>query len=170
MESCKLQEYICRATNLDGMKSIGVARSGSQKNTFKNDKWCSIKSKLIHINEWLFNCFTFVVKSKLLTAHTFLSPISRDFVFHFATRIDLCDIENPWNFFRLFMSTETEVNKWCRRNSLLVRQLPYTSKIQNGRRSSEGEKCYGIMVFKVSALEERYYAARGTGTIKRPWG
>lgn len=65
--------------------------------------------------------------------------------------LTFADLENPWNFFRLFMSTETEVNDWCRRNGLLVSQLPCTSKKQNGRRSSEGEKCDGIMVLKESA-------------------
>lgn len=65
--------------------------------------------------------------------------------------LTFADLENPWNFFRLFMSTETEVNDWCRRNGLLVSQLPCSSKKQNGRRSSEGEKCDGIMVLKESA-------------------
>lgn len=65
--------------------------------------------------------------------------------------LTFADLENPWNFFRLFMSTETEVNDWCRRNGLLVSRLPCTSKKQNGRRSSEGEKCDGIMVLKESA-------------------
>lgn len=44
--------------------------------------------------------------------------------------LTFADLENPWNFFRLFMSTETEVNDWCRRNGLLVSQLPCTSKKQ----------------------------------------
>lgn len=65
--------------------------------------------------------------------------------------LTFADLENPWNFFRLFMSNETDVNDWCRRNGLLVSRLPCTSKKQNGRRSSEGEKCDGIMVLKESA-------------------
>ncbi|XP_062594545.1 uncharacterized protein LOC134255960 [Saccostrea cucullata] len=61
------------------------------------------------------------------------------------------DLENPWNFFRLFMREEAQVNEWCRKNGLLVTQLPCTSKKKNGSRSSEGEKCNGNMVLRESA-------------------
>ena len=65
--------------------------------------------------------------------------------------INFADLENPWNFFRLFMSEEAVVNEWCRRNGLLVQELPCTSKKKNGRRSLDEEQCSGTMVLKSSA-------------------
>lgn len=55
--------------------------------------------------------------------------------------ITFTDLEHPWNFFKLFMSEEAEVNEWCRKKC----------KKHNGRRSSESEQCDGTMVLKESA-------------------
>ena len=74
--------------------------------------------------------------------------------------ITFSDLENPWNFFRLFMSDENEVNEWCRKNGLLVREFPCTSRKQNNRRSYDGVQCDGTMVLKESS-------ARAGGQILR---
>ena len=34
--------------------------------------------------------------------------------------IEIKDLENPWNFFFLFLSSDSIVNSWCRANRLLA--------------------------------------------------
>ena len=46
--------------------------------------------------------------------------------------IEIKDLDNPWNFFFLFLSSDSVVNSWCRANHLLASTIKCRSKVETG--------------------------------------
>ena len=68
--------------------------------------------------------------------------------------IEICDLENPWNFFYLFLSSDSTINSWCRANRLLASTIKCRSKVKTGQ-NDDGtaiyEECGGDMFVKERA-------------------
>ena len=66
-----------------------------------------------------------------------------------AAEADIADLENPWNFFSLFMSDDKTINTWCREHNLLATTTKCTKMVPVGVGADEepimGE-CGGEMV------------------------
>ena len=55
--------------------------------------------------------------------------------------IKIKDIDNPWDFYHLFMSNENSRNNWCSDNNLLASIVKCPSKVKNGK-NEDGRNIY----------------------------
>lgn len=56
--------------------------------------------------------------------------------------IAISDLENPWNFFSIFLSDDTTINSWCRANRLLASTIKCKSRVKTGE-NEDGSIQYG---------------------------
>ena len=65
--------------------------------------------------------------------------------------IQMQDLQNPWNFYFLFLSDERIVNSWCQANCLLATSVKFSSKVKIGQ-NEDGldnfQDCRGEMFIK----------------------
>ena len=65
--------------------------------------------------------------------------------------IRIKDLVIPWNFYNVFMSSETVVNNWCRDNNLLASVVICLSKVKIGTNEDGSyiyENCGGDIYLK----------------------
>ena len=71
-----------------------------------------------------------------------------------AEEIQIQDLQNPWNFYFLFLSDERTVNSWCQANGLLATSVKCSSKVKIGQ-NEDGldifQDCTGEMFIKERA-------------------